>query len=311
MDDDPRFTRIAGAFQLATLLEVSAEKPGNVSPGHDFADTSYEDFLAACAALRPTWEQAVRKGFSARTEEREYSTIGVGSLIEDGVMRAKNAHSGGNTHLGTVMLLAPLAAGAGLSLALDGNLDNLRVATKNVLQHTTADDAVALYRAVNRAGAGGMGSEAELDVEADESIRVIREKEIAFLAIMRRSAKKDAVAREIANYYPITFDETAPLLAKLAGQSDTLRTAIAQTFLIMLSRRPDTLIERKKGVQKAAEVRDQAKQALEKGGILTPEGCTAVDNLHQRLSESGDNTLNPGTTADLLTTATAVYLLTR
>lgn len=311
MDDDPRFTRIAGTLELATLLEVSTRKPGNVSPDHDFEDTSYEDFLAACVALRPTWEQAVRKGFLARTEEHKYSTIGVGSLIEDGVMRAKNAHSGGNTHLGTVMLLAPLAAGAGLSLALDGNLDNLRVTTKNVLQHTTADDAIALYRAINRSGAGGMGSEAELDVESDESVKAIREKNISFLAIMRRSAKKDAVAREISNYYPLTFDENAPLLAKLAGQSDTLRTAASQTFLIMLSARADTLIERKMGVQKAADVRDRAKAALEKGGTLTPEGQAAVEELHRHLTASEGNTLNPGSTADLLSCALAVYLLTR
>ena len=31
---------VAGAAQLACVLEASAEKPGNVTPRHDFADTS-------------------------------------------------------------------------------------------------------------------------------------------------------------------------------------------------------------------------------------------------------------------------------
>jgi triphosphoribosyl-dephospho-CoA synthetase len=33
------------------LLEASAAKPGNVSPGRSFADLHYEDFLAGAAAI--------------------------------------------------------------------------------------------------------------------------------------------------------------------------------------------------------------------------------------------------------------------
>src|SRR3954447_8002495 len=36
---------VAGAAQLACMLEASAEKPGNITPSHDFHDTSYEDML--------------------------------------------------------------------------------------------------------------------------------------------------------------------------------------------------------------------------------------------------------------------------
>src|SRR5471032_672581 len=42
---------VAIAVQLACLLEVSAPKPGNVSPGRSFADARYEDFLASAAAI--------------------------------------------------------------------------------------------------------------------------------------------------------------------------------------------------------------------------------------------------------------------
>ena len=41
---------IAAAAQLACLLEVSAPKPGNVSPARHFHDTRYEDFLASAVA---------------------------------------------------------------------------------------------------------------------------------------------------------------------------------------------------------------------------------------------------------------------
>src|SRR5262249_61773833 len=42
---------MAAAAQLACLLEVSAPKPGNVSPGRRFDDIGYEDFLASAAAI--------------------------------------------------------------------------------------------------------------------------------------------------------------------------------------------------------------------------------------------------------------------
>ena len=44
---------VAAAGQLACLLEVSAPKPGNVSPEHHFHDTRYEDFLASAVAIGP------------------------------------------------------------------------------------------------------------------------------------------------------------------------------------------------------------------------------------------------------------------
>src|ERR1700675_4233521 len=42
---------VATAAQLACLLEASAPKPGNVSPGRHFADFRYEDLLASAAAI--------------------------------------------------------------------------------------------------------------------------------------------------------------------------------------------------------------------------------------------------------------------
>jgi triphosphoribosyl-dephospho-CoA synthase len=45
---------VAVAAQLACLLEVSAPKPGNVSPGVHFRDARYEDWLASAAAIGPS-----------------------------------------------------------------------------------------------------------------------------------------------------------------------------------------------------------------------------------------------------------------
>jgi triphosphoribosyl-dephospho-CoA synthase len=44
-------SEVAAAAQLACLLEASAPKPGNVSPGRNFSDLAYVDFLASAAAI--------------------------------------------------------------------------------------------------------------------------------------------------------------------------------------------------------------------------------------------------------------------
>ena len=42
---------VKAAAQLACILEASAPKPGNVSPGRPFEDLRYEDFVASAIAI--------------------------------------------------------------------------------------------------------------------------------------------------------------------------------------------------------------------------------------------------------------------
>src|ERR1044071_7013116 len=85
---------VAGAAQLACVLEVSAEKPGNITPRHDFADTSYEDMLRSAIALGPELGRAAERG--------------VGDTVLAAVCATRRV-SGANTNLGIALLLAPLA----------------------------------------------------------------------------------------------------------------------------------------------------------------------------------------------------------
>ncbi len=46
---------LAHDVQLACLLEVSAPKPGNITPAHDFSDTTYADMVRSALALGPVF----------------------------------------------------------------------------------------------------------------------------------------------------------------------------------------------------------------------------------------------------------------
>src|SRR5215208_3176949 len=118
---------VAGAAQLACLFEVSAEKPGNITPSHDFSDTSYEDMLRSAIAVGPEL---------ARAGER-----GVGETVR-AVVEARGA-APTNTNLGIALLLAPLAKAA-LGLPDGGPLRARLAATLRALD---VADARAAYAA--------------------------------------------------------------------------------------------------------------------------------------------------------------------
>src|SRR5207244_13249649 len=63
----PHGADVAVAAQLACLLEASAPKPGNVSPGADFHDARYEDFLASAAGIGPAVAAAAERPRRATT----------------------------------------------------------------------------------------------------------------------------------------------------------------------------------------------------------------------------------------------------
>src|SRR5215212_2984894 len=94
---------VAAAAQLACLLEASAPKPGNVSPGRHFADTRFEDFLASAAAIGAPLAGAGTRPLGATIRLAIESTA---------------CWTRSNTNLGIVLLLAPLARAAAASVTV-------------------------------------------------------------------------------------------------------------------------------------------------------------------------------------------------
>ena len=88
---------VASAAQLACLLEASAPKPGNVSPGRHFADARYEDFLASAVAIGGPLAGAGMRS--------------VGTTVRLAV-EATARWTRSNTNLGIVLLLTPIARAA-------------------------------------------------------------------------------------------------------------------------------------------------------------------------------------------------------
>jgi len=268
---------LAHYVQLACVLEVSAPKPGNITPAHDFADTTYVDMVRSALALGPVFAR------------RRARTRGVGALILDGV-RATARVTEANTNLGIVLLFAPLVR----AQATRATAESLRSATERILGQLDVEDADAAFAAIVEAHPGGLGEAPEHDVRAPASIS-LRE-------AMAAAADRDSIAAEYATGYAIVFDTGLPLLADaLAGGARTL-DAIVSVHIGLLASHPDTLIERKAGAGAARAVTEAAREVL--AGMLTVEEFDAS-------LRGPDHRLNPGTTADLVAATLLVALLTR
>lgn len=281
MSDDtrPDAAAVASAVQFACLLEASAPKPGNVSPGRHFHDTRYEDFLASAAAIGPAFLHA-----------GEWS---LGAVIVAAV-RATRAAVGRNTNLGIILLLAPLARAA-----RDPRDGDLRARTARALHEGTVADAVDLYAAIRLAAPGGLGAAADEDVR-DAPTRPLR-------SVMALAADRDAIAREYATDFASTFEVGAPALRSARRDGLPWDDAVVECGLALLAHQPDTLIARKLGPEAAAAVRDAAAAVVAAGGVRTAAGRAALAALDADLRDPA-NRRNPGATADLVAAACAVVI---
>ncbi len=281
---------ISAAAQLACLLEASAPKPGNVSPGRHFADASYEDFLASAAAIGGPLAQAGTR-FLGKT-----------------VLRAVQATADwtrSNTNLGIILLLAPLARAASLVPPVDGTKAGakdagLRDALRRVLEDTSVDDARDVYAAIRDAAPGGLGRAETQDVSDEPTMTL--------LDVMRLAAGRDDIAREYATAFEVTFDTAAPTLDRARRDGLSWPDAVVETFLTVLSTRPDTHVIRGHGTAAAADASRMARVALAAGGVRSAAGRESVDQMDVALRDARRG-VNPGTTADLTAAAIFVVLL--
>lgn len=278
--NSPTPDSICLAAQLACLLEVSADKPGNVTPFADFADTRYTDFLASAAILG----QVMRKA----------GTVATGSLVLDTVRETKRL-VGRNTNLGIALLFVPLA-----KAALRRGRRPLRSRLHSALIALTPYDGQRVYEAIRLAEPGGLGQADRLDVRATRG-------RVRLPEAMRAAADRDSIAREYVTDFEITFTVGAPTLTRCLQEFGDTEASIIQTYLTILSRVPDSLVARKCGARAADRISRQAEKILAVGGASTEQGWRMLRRWDRALRKDG-NRLNPGTTADL--TAAALFVVT-
>ena len=273
---------IREAATLACLLEAVACKPGNVHRNADFEDLTFQDMLVSGVCIGTAMESA--------------ATSSVGELVLRAVSRIRQ-RVGRNTYLGTVLLLAPLAKS---TLRVDPASGEIQSNVAGVLDQLTARDAVEVYRAIQLAAPGGLGTVPEMDVR-DPPPSDLR-------AAMKRAAEHDLVALQYHGNFHTIYQEVVPALRHGIDRGWPLVDAIVHAHVQLMADHPDSLIARKLGTAVAQRAQQFARAVIESGPPLSEPYRQQLANLDFWLRSDGHRR-NPGTTADLI--AGALFVLLR
>ena len=263
-------TFLAAAIVSACESEIRAPKPGNVSvfaAGHGM---SAEEFLLSA--------QAIALPLTA-------PGLGVGERIFAAIEATTKVVSC-NTNLGIVLLCAPL-----MHAALQGPSDiPLQTRLQQVLLDLDVRDAELAYAAIRLANPGGLGASARHDVRSAP--------QVSLLDAMRAAQSRDSIARQYACGYADIFYFGVPRLRESLERWQREGWAVVATYLGFLSRWPDSLILRKRGMATASRVQAAAK-TWDLKWMRTAQPAELVPDLLRWDAELKADGLNPGTSADL------------
>jgi len=307
-DRDP-----VGDATLALLLEVAGTpKPGNVDRRRDLDDLRFEAFLGGAVGARAGLEAAADEGTP------------VGDAFERAVAGMVD-RAGTNTQFGCLLLLVPLIR-ATVEEGSDGTL--APEAVDRVTRATTVADAVAFYRAFERvdvAVGDPPAGAADLDVRrGSDAAPALRERGLTLRDVLAVSADPDEAdrvpdrnAREWVEGFPRTFRAAEWIRTDTGPLTDRA----ARAFLGLLAAEPDTLVAAIHGPETAREASARA-AALLGGCDAAAAGFTGVDAIDAEAVHGADldaaegltasfvdESVNPGTTADL--TCAALYVALR
>jgi triphosphoribosyl-dephospho-CoA synthase len=197
-----------------------------------------------------------------------------------------------NTNLGTLLLMAPLAAVP--------RAESLREGISKVLSDLSPIDSAAVYEAIRLANPGGMGVVMEMDLSGEPPSEL--------LAAMRYAADRDLAARQYVNGFQDVLEVVVPWLVEGQNGGWSLTTSTIHTHVRLMAEHADSLISRKCGFEIAKESSRLAGRVLEAGAPDTTAYQHALADLDFWLRGDAQRR-NPGTTADLI--AASLFVLLR
>jgi triphosphoribosyl-dephospho-CoA synthase len=237
------------------------------------------------------------------------SEVNVGELIH---LSAQDTFSGinrSNTILGTILLYIPLVVATAATLTQEKrfSLDGLVSWLKEIIGKTSVEDTMNLYKTFHLIrstspkideSTSWTETHKRYDIDNPQVLDNILEDKLTLFDLFKLSADVDEISGEWANNFNLTLSKIFPYLDKIADNLENLEEGIVQTFVWLLSLRPDGLIAKKAGEKRAEEIRALAEKTMNawnhnRGPI------ELMIHLDEELRKEG-NLLNPGTTADLV-----------
>jgi triphosphoribosyl-dephospho-CoA synthase len=141
-----------------------------------------------------------------------------------------------------------------------------------VLARLGHDDLAPFARALEAAGDGRPLAGALL-------LALGAGKDVTLRDAMRFAAARDALAREYARGFEVSRELARPALLRALSRADSVRGALVQAYLEVLSEVPDLDVMDRAGNREAEEVSRMAHGVLKAGGVHSRRGLEGIGNL--------------------------------
>ncbi len=272
-------TQLSKLYQQACDIELHAFKPGNVSIYSEGHGMTVKDFQ-----------------LSAITSAESITNLNY-SLGEKIYYAVKNTREavGCNTNLGIILLCAPMIEALS---TMDKNA-NFRNSLAHVLQTSTINDAHWVFKAIALAAPGGLGDSEQADVHSEPKITLINAMKIA--------ENKDRIARQYTTNFKDIFDFAILRYNESFKKWGDLNWSAVASYSALLSKYPDSHIERKYGNQYTQTVQKQMLSVHEV--LLNTDKPQQYENMLSEIDNKFKQAgINPGTTADLTVATIFVFL---
>ena len=267
-------------YEQACEIELQAFKPGNVSIYNAGHDMTVDDF---------------RMSYNVSSPAITHPDYSLGEKIYYAVKATRDA-VGCNTNLGIILLCAPL-----LHAVTDITKgQSLRDALKLLLDNTSCKDADWVFKAITLASPGGLGDSASEDVKQQATVTLTEAMKIA--------SHKDRIACQFTSYYKDIFDFTVFMYNSGFAKFGNRNWAALSVYAGMLSRYPDSHIERKFGAQYSGWVEEQMTEVHD-ALSTTDDPESLIPMLHKIDEAFKSKGINPGTTADITVATVLVSFL--
>ncbi len=271
--------RLSELYRQACEIELQAFKPGNVSIYSEGHGMTVRDFrISAEASAQPLCNPAYSLG------EKIFYAV-----------KATREVAGCNTNLGIILLCAPLIE-AVFCMKAEATF---RHALIHVLESTTISDADWAFKAIALAAPGGLGKSGEQDVHQTPTVTLTQ--------AMSFASGWDRIALQYINNYKDIFDFAVLRYNVWLSQWKDQNWPAVFVYAELLSRFPDSHIERKHGKKYTEHVALRMQQFLNEFSH-TANLTLIKQRLYNLDAEFKSIGVNPGTTADM-TVATVLSAL--
>ncbi len=262
----------------ACKQEVYAPKPGNVNCFSGSDTMQAQDFINSAYAIAPVMA---------------HNNLSVGNMILQAITATRRVVNC-NTNLGIVLLFAPMCK----AVQRCHHIDGLPMLLADVLNNLSVDDTRKCYQAIRLAAPGGMGLQAQQDIN--------NEPDITLKEAMALAKNYDTIAAQYLNNYQQIWQLTLPSFISAIKSGENVVWACNFAYLSLLAEMLDSLICRKYGIECAQEVMFKAKEITNKLCKNKPLSYFEADIISLD-TELKQKRINPGTTADMTAIALLVY----